>query len=263
MGKIQKSRIGYKPSIAGFIIIAIVIAVLPLLIVQPENRSGYFWHRILWAEFLNIIVWAFQGNWVAILFPTRKDSKRLAGMFPALGIVIILYACASLALLVAHSWYPNYDILNRFHLPAQVIVAALALLTSIFMSYSPPAHSHDAEPIPQGVQSPSDLGALLRAEEERFSPTSLKGNAQDEEKRLHDALKSLREKIIYSLPGAGAIGKNESYISFAKAVQIFCQDVSALNSSNEQSKTLFLQAINQADQLKRKVDLIIDNLKRR
>jgi hypothetical protein len=263
MHKELKTSAISKASVVGFLITAITIAVLPMLIVQPENRSEYFWQRILWTEFLAIIFWVFQGNFIAVVFPTGKDSKGLAGMLPSLGIVITFYTTASLILLLVHAWYPNNEVLNHFHLPAQVVIAAIALLTSIFLTYSLPAPGYDAEPIPRELKSPSELGMLLHTEEDRFSPSGLKGNIQDEVISLYNAIKSLREKLIYSLQGVGAIGTNQNYIGFVKDVQTFCQDISSLDWSNEQPKTLFVQFINQADQLKRRVDLIADSLKRR
>lgn len=244
---------------SGWAISALAILGVSTLLVTPEHRTPYFWQRILWAQFLAALVWAFVGGFVSNALLGRKAPRAEGGILPAFGFVVTAYAALSAILMLLHAFVPENDFLNRFHLAGQIVLMALAGTVCVFLNISRTAAAHGIEPMPDGVRSPAELGALLRAEESRL----VQGGKQNDAESLASVLKTLRERIQYTLPHVGEIGTRSDYKVFAAAVEKVCQKV-AVNSRvtvpvENQSNAL----AQEVSDLALKVELIADGLKRR
>ena len=111
-------------AVAGWAISALAILGVSTLLVTPEHRSPYFWHRILWAQFLAALVWAFVGSFVSNALLGRKAPRAEGGILPAFGFVVTAYAALSATLMLSHAFLPGNDFLNRFHLAGQIVSTA-------------------------------------------------------------------------------------------------------------------------------------------
>lgn len=245
-------------AVAGWAISALAILGVSTLLVTPEHRSPYFWHRILWAQFLAALIWAFVGGFVSNALLGRKAPRAEGGISPAFGFVVTAYASLSAALMLFHAFLPENDFLNRYHLAGQILLMALAGTVCVFLNISRTAAAHGIEPMPDGVRSPAELGTLLKTEESR-----LQGDKQNGVESLAVVLKTLRERIQYTLPHVGEVGTRGDYKAFATAVEKVCQKVAANSRVTAPAENQTNALTREVSDLTLKVELIADSLKRR
>lgn len=244
---------------AGWAISALAILGVSTILVTPEHRSQYFWYRVLWAQFVAALVWAFYGGFISNSLLGRKAPRAEGGILPSFGIAVVAYAGLSLALMLAHAFLPENDFLNRFHLTGQILLMAGVGTLCVFFNFARAGAVHGTEPIPEGIRSPNELSALLKAEESRLT----QGDTRDDFEPLASVLKSLRERIQYSLPHVGEIGTRSDYKLFSAAVEKACQKV-ATNSRQPVTAENHTAALQQElSDLALKVDMIAEGLKRR
>jgi hypothetical protein len=144
VGTLRKLQIA---SLLGILITCAAIILLSLSIVPPEHRSEHFWPRVSWACFLSLLVWVFLGKFMSVAIP-GSSKQELGGVLPAFGIVVVLYSTASLILLMARAWIPENSVLSVVHMPAQIIVAAIAAITFVFLYFAfigAGHHKHDGK----------------------------------------------------------------------------------------------------------------------
>lgn len=253
----KKQRRGISiAALIGFLVTAAAIIVIPLLLFSPAGRSAYFWTRIIWTEFLALLFWGFVGGLFYIFAPATPSPRERGGVFPTLGVITFIYVILSFTFLLLNAVLPNVKFLFTFQLPGQIILLLAYLVLGIGLYFSMAVARGGAQPLPQGVLSPAQLAALLKSEEEKLA--SLSSSVP-----LRDSIKALREKILYSLPHAGAsIGESAAYASFSQDVDGFYHEVSSLDLSVDEIKSRFTDFASKADSLRLRVDVIAESIKK-
>ena len=245
-----------KASIVGFFITAITVVILPLLIIPAEHRSEYFWFKILWVEVLAALAWGYLGGGMQSILYSSTQGNRSAALIPALGITVFFYIGFSLIFLLSSSYSSDNSWLNRYHLALQVFITFLFLITNIGLYTIAIITSKDSKTFSSEVKTPEQLAVMLQSEETRLS---IIPEATKEVKLLIQSLKSLREKISYSLPTIQIMGNDPQYIDFVGQVNTFigsvknCSDELALKKNGLREK---------AESLLRHVDVIAANSKK-
>lgn len=245
-----------KASIVGFFITAITVVILPLLIIPAEHRSEYFWFKILWVEVLAALAWGYLGGGIQSILYSSTQGNRSVALIPALGITVFFYIGLSLIFLISSSFSSGNSLLYRYHLALQVFITFLFLVTNVGLYTTAIIASKDSKTFSAEVETPEQLSVMLQSEESRFSiiPETTK-----EVKLFIQLLKSLREKISYSLPTIQIIGDDPQYLDFVKQVNTFidsaqnCNDESAIKENGLREK---------AESLLRNVDVIAANSKK-
>lgn len=244
---------------AGWVITTLAIFAVSTILIAPEHRSPYFWQRILWAIFLAGLVWAFVGGFVSNALLGRKESRGDGGILPAFGVLAVGYAAASLTLMLLQAWSPENELLNRFHLAGQIVLLAAVGIVCVLLNISRTASAHGTEPIPEGVRSPAALSSLIKAEENRLAQSEPRKDLES----LPSLLKTLRERIQYSLPHVGEIGVMSEYRVFAESVEKICHDTSEIVQHPADAGNRLSLLKQEVSNLASKADLIADRLKRR
>lgn len=217
-------------TIIGFIVTSITIISVPLILTEPALRSPHFWQRIAWTEFLAALVWAYIGGFFSLVIPKNRSIRGLGAVLPALGIIIFFYAASSFILMMIAAYFPQFSSLN---MALQLYRAAGLVIIVIFLFFSWITGVADSHPIPPGIYTPKELIISLQREEKvLLSQRNLISSSEivDKIHALQISLKTLREKIQYSIPHAGRIGANNGYIDFSNAVNKLCEDCSNLDT---------------------------------
>jgi hypothetical protein len=144
-------------AVAGWLISAIAIVGVAITFVPTPERSDYFWYRILWAEFLAGLVWGFTGGFITSSLFAKKSPRSQGGILPTLGVVVVIYAVLSLALMLKQAYTHETDFLDRFHLTLQIVLLAVTGILCVFLQLSQTAAAHGLEPLAEGMQSPPEL----------------------------------------------------------------------------------------------------------
>ncbi len=241
--------------LVGWLATAMAVAVIPVLLIRQDQRSELFWHRIMWAEFLAALVWGYFGGALKFIFQGPNTRPSTGGILPATGFVVIGYAALSFLLMVL-----DINSASRFHTAAQVGLLAAAIITLVFFGFAHAGAVAGAEAIPDGLASPSELGDSLRFKEEKLWPSGSRTPPAGESRRLHEALKMLRETLEYSLPHVGRVGRNAEYSQLAGDIQMLCRELEDLpaNSPDSAAVTRF---VNSTEALRRRVENISAALK--
>jgi len=246
-----------KASITGFFITAITFVILPLLIIPAEHRSEYFWLKILWAEVLAVLAWGYLGGGIqAILYSSIRINKS-AAVIPALGITVAFYILVSLIFLIYGSFAFDNSFVNRYQLALQVFITFLFLITNIGLYTVAVIASKDSKTISPEIITPDRLSVMIQSEENRISMIP---DITKEMKLFLQALKSLREKILYSLPSIQIIEDDHQYLNFVEQVNTFlssvkkCSDGLSIKENGLKEK---------AEYLLRQTELIAANFKNR
>jgi hypothetical protein len=128
----------------GLVATAAAMAAVPLVLIPIQHRSGTYWLKITWAEFLIVIVWV--GSYGFLSAPLQPDKAKLGrgGIAPSFALGAIVYAALSLSLLVAQSVFSSDEFVARVLLAAQILLAAgcavvglLVRVTGIFTDSTP------------------------------------------------------------------------------------------------------------------------------
>lgn len=245
--------------VAGWAITAAAILGVSTTLIPAEHRSHLFWHRVLWAQFLAALVWAYFGVYGSVALLGRKIPRGAGGILPSFGIVIAAFAGLSFALMLLHAFLPETDFVNRFHLTGQILLMALAGTLCIFLSFTRTAAAHGTAPIPTRTRSPNQLAALLKAEQFRLTENGGRNHSD----ALVGALRVLRERIQYSLPHVGDIGTSADYQLLSAAVENVCEKLAANAREPATDESQAVALGQEISELVLKVDLIAESLKRR
>jgi hypothetical protein len=205
-------------SLIGYFVTAVAAVVLPVLLVSPGDRSPYFWQKIVWTQFLVLVVWAYFSGFLWYIFSAGKRPAGQGGVLPVTGIVVVGYAAVSLALVSFCDWS------SRGHWAAQVALLVAVVVLFVFLEFARVGARSGTEPIAQGVRTPQELAAQLRFHEDKFIVAAAESPARG----IGNAIKSLRETISYSLPQVGTIGASQPYLSLVEGVQRLSSELEAL-----------------------------------
>jgi hypothetical protein len=218
-------------AVAGWLISAIAIVGVAITFVPTPERSDYFWYRILWAEFLAGLVWGFTGGFITSSLFAKKSPRSQGGILPTLGVVVVIYAVLSLALMLKQAYTHETDFLDRFHLTLQIVLLAVTGILCVFLQLSQTAAAHGLEPLAEGMQSPPELCDLLRLNENRLLAQASNADAR----KLFDAVKELRESIQFSVQQMGSIGKSDGYRRFAEEAAQLCRELESIGAGSVES----------------------------
>ncbi len=208
-------------SAAGYAITAIGIFGIGLLVVPTESRSNLFWPRMLWTEFLALLIWFSLTAFFRNAALGREDKNRVMGILPATQMILVIYAALSFLLMITHSHMQETGLGNRMHLMLQIGLAAVTGILFVFLNITSAAAGHGLEKTFAFGMSPAELCASIREQEERIHGfPKLPSSTQ-----MERSLKSLREKIHYSLPAVGQLGASSAYREFSQEVQAACDEL--------------------------------------
>ncbi len=217
-------------SIFGYIITAVSAIIIPLLLVPGNNRSPYFWLRIIWIEILTALAWGVIGGLLKKIFISKIKLTESSGILPALGMIILGYIGISFLLTVGGAFTPDTFISGRYFLIAQILAFVLATVICVFLMHADSASSIGPEAIDNVIAS-RELCLLLQAQEDRLSEAKGYSDSHDELEKIRNEIKLLKEKFKYSINHAGSFKGNQEYLLLADNIKILCTDISNLDLS--------------------------------
>lgn len=214
-GLAMKQGQAFKYSIiTGWFITALAIVLVALLIAPEENRSDYFWYRVVWTEVLCFLFW---GNAYFYIFVSaaQKDSvSRFGGIAPTLSIVTATYAILSFSVMVIHAFISGGDTGSRVHWILQIVFFAVAALSVVFLSISRAAATSGLGFDNAKALTPKYLHDLLAIQE-----SSLRS---PEAHSLKASIKELREALIYSLNESASLAEISDYQDLSRQIKTLC-----------------------------------------
>jgi hypothetical protein len=243
-------------TLIGFLVTAAAIIAIPLLVVKAQNRDGLFAVRIVWMEFLAVLLWGAVGGFFFLFAPADKNRRGLGGVYPVIGIITFFYVAISFIFMLIQWLIPASVFLAAAQIPAQIVLLVAYVVLGVVLFFALAGARGGTKRMPEGVPTPAELDAMLRTEEERLRESEESGS-------LREAIKALREKIHYSLPQAGRIADSSAYAAFTGDVRTLYNEVSALDLANAESAARFGELAAKAKGLHTRVDVIVENLKRK
>lgn len=240
----EQMRFGF---LLAFLSAAVAIPVVGILAFEKPTpgtagffvRGPYFWPRLIWCEIV-LAVLCLGGAWQ--MGGRLLRQRQQTGSAIVVQLVLITKACYwSLALLLASVFLP--DNMQHWEVIAQalLLVITFGLLASLTIARG--LQTHGQTPIPPEVKRPDELVALL-ASVEPVAVGSSPGCVTN--------LKSLKDRINYSLPRAGRIASSLRYREIAGEVQALC---AAIESQKQPS------AVNEhISRIDRKLALLLTEL---
>jgi hypothetical protein len=239
----------------GFLVTAAAIIAIPLLVVKTQNRDGLFAVRIVWMEFLAILLWGALGGFFLLFAPADKNRRGLGGIYPVFGIITFIYVAISFIILLIQWLIPASVFLAAAQIPAQVVLLVAYIILGVILFFALAGARGGTKRMPEGVPTPAELDVMLRTEEERLKQSEESGS-------LRDAIKALREKIHYSLPQAGRVADSSAYAAFTGDVRTLYNEVSSLDFTKAESVAKFGELATKAEGLRTRVEAIVESLKR-
>ena len=216
-------------SILGYLITAVAVILVPVIAIVARDRSDYFWYKIVWTEFLTLLVWVYFGSYLYFITPGVKKPARFGGILPPTGFVVLGYAIFSFILIIIFDWP------SSVHWVAQAILLVATVLLLVFLKYIRyrlRGAFVGTEPMPEGISAPHELAAMLRLHEDRFWIDSPEAPSR----KLSEALKILRETLQYSLPDVGRIGETPEYQKFAEQTEMYCSDLQNVSEDSDKQE---------------------------
>ncbi len=179
------------------------------LLVPVASRSAAFWPRVLWAGFLVLLLWtALAGFCEVVLGPRRLAA--LAGVAPALVLIVLVYAVSSLLMLVLASWLPVGELGQRIHWAGQIVRLTTLVFMAVGLVVSLIGARAGAAELPDGVARPAHLAQRLRLAAEALERAGRAATARE--------VRRLGERIEYALPQAGPITEGSGYAALHEGV---------------------------------------------
>ena len=242
---------GNKPvtsvaSLAGWVATAAAVAIIPVLLITERDRSPYFWYRVLWAEFLTLVVWIYFSGFIWSVLPGGRKRAGTGGLLPVSGFVIGIYTLLSFILMILCDWP------SRFHWAGQVVLLVLIVLLFVSFEYARAGAVAGTEPLPAGLRTPAELCAMIRLQEEKLWSSAASPPLAGEGRGLHDSLKTLREAIGNSLQHVGRIGSSQDYGVFVADTERLCSELQVAETNSAETKRWRATA----EDLRRRVDFI-------
>ena len=218
----------YKYSlIAGWAIVSLAILFLALLFVAEENRSPYFWPRVIWSEVLFSIFWGGLSAYFLAASKWGDSSARYGGITLALSFATCTYAILSFVILVAHAYLANSGPADRWHLAPQIILFAGAATTLVFLSVSRAVAADGLSFDHAKGETPKALHDLIAAHETELPNTVVTI-------RLRHALKALREAIVYSINEHPSLLELADYRGLCNDVKTLCGALEVLDRATKE-----------------------------
>ncbi len=215
-------------NLAGYAITAIGIFGIGLLVVPVESRSNLFWPRMLWTEFLALLIWSSLTAFFRNAALGREDQKKVMGVLPATQMILVVYAVLSFLLMIARSHMQETGLGNRMHLMLQIGLAVVSGILFVFLNIASTVAGHGLEKTFASGMTPAELCVAIKEQGDRIHGfPKLPSSTQ-----MERSLKSLREKIQYGLPTVGSVGTSSAYREFSQEVQAICDELALQNDTD-------------------------------
>jgi hypothetical protein len=219
----SKARIGL---LIALIFIAVAIPVIGLLVFQspePPNagilvRGQYFIFKLLWCEFLLVVlsVGCIKGLGGELLRQRQQTGGGVVVQF-----AIIAKACLWSLLILGVSVFLS-EKYQQWILIAQIIVVIAAITLVATVTAARVLQNDGIVPPPDGVKRPDQLVAQIGALENIiFSKHSVSAAS----------IKTIKERINYSLPRVGKIATSVIYLDIVKDIESLCDAIESKNGS--------------------------------
>ena len=214
-------------SIILFPIIAIAIAAISMLLFRNDvdidsfwHRSLYFWHRLVWFEVITAFgcYGIFSGVLPQLLNKRQQTGAGYIGMAGALTQAVFL----SYILWFVSLWLPTERLYFSIEISCQIVVVVVLLIKFFLLSTAQRLQNNGMELLPQNVRTPDDLCVFLELCEKQPSL----------EQNITWKIKTVREKIQYSIPRVGNIAQSNEYRSLSQKVQDFYDKMMMGNRDN-------------------------------
>ena len=213
----------------GAAISAASILMVAILVSPEGTRSDYFWARVLWTEFLALLLWGSAASFLLLTTDEGRDSTRhFAGISPAVSVVVTCYVGASFFAMLADAYFGDQDSSSILHLAGQVALAAAFGISVVFLLVASASASSGVAFDEESVLRPAALCAELALIESQLTSRS----SGEEVSALSASLKGVREAIKASLHESTACSQSQEYQQFATEIESLCQSLSIMLSSD-------------------------------
>jgi len=179
-------------------------------LVHTVSDTQAFWYRVFWTAALNALFWFGASGWFNI------KSTRIA-IVPSLSLVIGLTCLLSFSLMLFTAFHPTFANIHHYHIAVQIVLFALSALLAVGLQVAGHYAASGTELPPAAAKSPLVLCDSLELLERTLSATSGAGH-----KEIAQSLKSLREKVRYSLQDSPKTRVNPAYSTFIIEVESLC-----------------------------------------
>jgi hypothetical protein len=218
-----------------FLLISWLISIVAIFgvsfaLVHTVDDSQAFWYRVFWTAALNTIFWFGASGWFNI------KSAGIA-IVPSLSFVIGLTCLFSFGLMLFAAFQPTFLNIQHYHIAAQIVLFALSALISTGLQVAGHYAATDTVLPPNAAKSPLVLCDTLELLER-----SLSAHTSATDTKLAQNLKSLREKIRYSLQDSPKTRVNPEYVSFVGSVESLCATTESTVSSGLPADNLELNS---------------------
>lgn len=196
-----------KISLAIFGVAALSTISVAGVLFPDHLATSNFWLRVGWFVFLIFLNW-FASTAIFVAANEKRSISGLMGILPAVNIVVFVYSIVSSVLLLMSMMSDGAMAEPRYHLTTQIVMAAVAaLLVLLAMIAATTAKTSRNAPIGEAIR-PKILVQRLKSLEAALS------SEPDGGKAIH-LVKSLREKLSYSLPSETRCLGNLAYAAFS------------------------------------------------
>lgn len=121
--------------VAGFLLTAVVVILVPLLLIEAGERTSLFWGKMFWLLCLSLFFWGALVFWLRAVAVTH-DHWGLARLAPGVALGVCGYCAVSVTLLLLDSVLPNHWFPERIHLVLQIVLFVGCAITALFLGFS-------------------------------------------------------------------------------------------------------------------------------
>ena len=219
----SRTRIGF---LIALISIAVAIPVIGLLAFQsPESpnagnlvRGQYFIFKLLWCEFLLLVLFVgcIKGLGGQLL---RQRQQTGGGIVVQFAIIANACLCSLLILGVSVFLPEKYQ---QWILIAQIIIVVAAIILVATVTAGRDLQNDGIVPLQDGVKRPDQLVAQIASLENIIISNHPVSAA---------SIKTIKERINYSLPRVGKIAASAMYLDIVKDIESLCAAIESQNGS--------------------------------
>ncbi len=210
----------------AYLISAAVFLMVPLILVPANDRSAYFWPRLLWSQFLVFLVWIVIRK--ALLFSRGKIKSVAEGLWPFIVILVCAYALLSFSMMIIHALLPSSGFLDRLHLVIQVITTGTTVVIAAIALFAAKTVVAKDIPTSAAMKSPAALASGLATQIKRLK-LAVNKESSPEIKALGESLIKLHDRINYSLPQFLPNEEKPEYPVIAAEIEIICRKLTQLD----------------------------------
>jgi len=177
---------------------------------------------VLW-----LVIWASKTFYLLFSSDRGDFDTRLGGIRPTLSLVAGSYALLSFAAMVAHALIPTNPAASRVHWIVQILLFGGLVRAIVYLFSARAAHIAGVGQDGMMPITPRDLHSMIAAQE--------RGLSSDSCQSLKQALRDLRELVLYSLHESAELGKRNDYISLCQEIRRLCNDIATMDRSSAES----------------------------